>query len=95
MEWGRHFSRHTYLTLFDAMVNTFMYWGDDFDQQQAYVDVQGIYLGLKDGSVTKADALRDLTWIRDAQLLPWFQEDLRTLAWAWTLAAAVLDGGPS
>jgi len=91
MEWGRHFSRHTYLTLFDGMVNTYMYWGDDFDQQQAYVDVQGIYLGLKDGSVSKAAALADLTWIRDAQLLPWFQEDLRTLVWAWSRAAAVLD----
>ena len=91
MEWGRHFSRHTYLTLFDGMLNTYMYWGDDFDQQQAYVDVQGIYLGLKDGSVSKAAALADLTWIRDAQLLPWFQEDLRTLVWAWSRAAAVLD----
>src|SRR3990170_4387632 len=91
MEWGRHFSRHTYLTLFDGMVNTYMYWGDDFDQQQAYVDVQGIYLGLKDGSVSKAAALADLIWIRDAQLLPWFQEDLRTLVWAWSRAAAVLD----
>jgi len=91
MEWGKYFSRATYVETFDSMVNTYMYWGDDFDQQQMYVDVQGIYLGLKDGSMSKADALSQLIDIRDNQLVPWFAEDIATLEWAWTDAKAIID----
>jgi hypothetical protein len=91
MEWGKYFSRATYLDTFNAMVNTYMYWGDDFDQQQMYVDVQGIYLGLQDGSMSKADAISSLTNIRDSQLLPWFEADLGVQQWAWTTSAGILD----
>lgn len=91
MEWGKYFSRPTYVKTFDDMVNAYMYWGDDFDQQQMYVDVHGIYLGLKSGSMSKADAIDQLTWIRDNQLEPWFAEDIATLEWAWSEAASILD----
>ena len=92
MEWGKYFSRETYVKTFDDMVNAFMYWGDDFDQQQMYVDVDAVYLGLKDGSMSRADAIDQLTWIRDSQLTPWFAEDIMTLEWAWTESAAILAG---
>lgn len=91
MEWGKYFSRGTYVRTFDDMVDVFMYWGDDFDQQQMYVDVHGIYLGLKDGSMSKAEAVSQLTWIRDNQLIPWFEEDIVTLQWAWSEATMILD----
>jgi len=92
MEWGKYFSRETYVQTFDSMVNSFMYWGDDFDQQQMYVDVHGIYLGLRDGTMSKADALSQLVYIRDYQLVPWFEEDIRTLDWAWAEATLILSG---
>jgi hypothetical protein len=56
-----------------------------------YVDVQGIYLGLQDGSMSKADAISSLTNIRDSQLLPWFEADLGVQQWAWTTSAGILD----
>jgi hypothetical protein len=93
MEWGQYFSRGAYLDTFKNMQWDFMYWGDDFDQQQAYVDVHWVYLGLKDGSVSNADALDALKSIRDGQLFPWFVEDLEVQAWAWTTAAGILDAG--
>jgi len=91
MEWGKYFGRETYVKTFDDMVNAYMYWGDDFDQQQMYVDVHGIYLGLKSGDLSKADAASQLTWIRDNQLIPWFAEDVATLEWAWSEAGMTLD----
>ena len=93
MEWGMYFSRGAYLDTFNNMMYDFMYWGDDFDQQQAYVDVHWIYLGLKDGSVSNAEALNALKSIRDGQLLPWFEADLAVQAWAWTMSAGILDAG--
>lgn len=90
MEWGKYFSRETYVETYDSMVYGYMYWGDDYDQQQMYVDVQGIYLGLKDGSMTRTDALGQLTAIRDGQLVPWFDADLATMGWAWSQGAAIL-----
>jgi len=93
MEWGKHFSPGPYETIFDEMVNAYMYWGDDFDQQQGYVDVHGVYLGLKDGSMTRAEAIAELKLIRDNQLMPWFVEDIMTLEWAWTEATMILDAG--
>ena len=91
MEWGKYFSRGSYLDTFNNMMNTFMYWGDDFDQQQAYVDVHWIYLGLKDGSLSGPDALNALKSIRNDQLIPWFEADLQIQAWAWTSGAGILD----
>ncbi|MGQ9587248.1 MAG: M28 family peptidase [Thermoplasmata archaeon] len=91
MEWGKYYSRETYLEVLSSMVDCYMYWGDDFDQQQAYVDVQGIYLGLKDGSMSKSAALASLKSIGDGQLIPWFQEDIKTLEWAWLASSGVLD----
>ena len=93
MEWGRYFSRGAYLDTFNNMMNDFMYWGDDFDQQQAYVDVHWIYLGLKDGSLSGTDALSALKSIRDDQLIPWFEADLGVQEWAWTASAGILDAG--
>lgn len=93
MEWGKYFDREAYLDTFNNMMNTFMYWGDDFDQQQAYVDVHWIYLGLKYGSLAGSDALNALTSIRDNQLIPWFEADLDVQAWAWTTSAGILDAG--
>jgi hypothetical protein len=57
-----------------------------------YVDVQGVYLGLKDGSMTNADAISQLTSIKDNQLVPWFAEDVGTLEWAWSEGSAILAG---
>jgi len=91
MDWGRSFSREIYLSIFDQMMNGYMYWGGEFDQQQKYVDVQGIYLGLKDGSMTRGDAQAALIGIRDTQLLPWYEADLGIQAWAWTNGANILD----
>ena len=90
MEWGKYFSREVYLGVLDSMMYGFMYWGDDFDQQQAYVDVQGIYLGLKDGTMSKTTALGQLNAIKSTQLTPWLDADLLKLAWAWSEGAAVL-----
>ena len=92
MEWGKYYSRETYRNTIDDMVHTYMYWGDDFDQQQMYVDVHGVYLGLKDGSMSPEDARAQLLWIRDNQLVPWFEEDLGTLQWAWNEGAGILAG---
>jgi hypothetical protein len=91
MEWGKYYSREVYLTILDDMVGCFMYWGDDFDQQQAYVDVQGIYLGLKDGSMSRTTALNALTSIRDTQLIPWFETDLSAMKSAWSSATGIID----
>jgi hypothetical protein len=92
MEWGKFYSRATYVRTLDDMMNVFMYWGAVFDQQQKYVDVQGIYLGLKDGSMTKADAISQLTSIKDNLLVPWYAEDVGTLDWAWSEGSAILAG---
>jgi len=91
MEWGRYCSRGTYLEVYGQMMYCFMYWGDDFDQAQDYIDIQGVYLGLKDGSMSVEEALGQLEWVRDNQLLPWYAEDVQTLEWAWTEAAGPLQ----
>lgn len=91
MEWGKYYSREVYLLILDQMVNCYMYWGDDFDQQQAYVDVQGVYLGLKDGSMSKATALNALISMRDTQLIPWYETDLFAMQSAWIDATGILD----
>jgi len=90
MEWGRLFSPETYRATMDSMIGGEMYWGDDFDQQQAYVDVHGIYLGLKDGTLSTSDAIGDLASIRRTELRPWLREDLESLRTGWREAAATL-----
>jgi hypothetical protein len=93
MQWGKYFSEKTYQDEMDSMDKCFMYWGDDFDQQQAYIDVYGIYFGLKDGTMSKSTAIRALDDIRSTQLVPWIEADLGTLVWAWGDATAILDAG--
>jgi len=93
MQWGKYFSEKTYQDEMDSMDQCYMYWGDDFDQQQAYVDVYGIYFGLKDGTMSKSAALGALNDIKNTQLVPWLEADLATLVWAWGDAAAILDAG--
>lgn len=91
MEWGIYCSREAYIDVYNQMMYCFMYWGDDFDQAQDYVDIQGVYLGLKDGSMSGEEVLDQLEWVRGCQLLPWFEEDVLTLEWAWTDAAEMLE----
>ena len=91
MEWGMYCSREAYVEVFVQMTDCFMYWGDDFDQAQDYVDIQGVYLGLKDGSMSVEDALEQLEGVRDNQLGPWYMEDVLTLEREWTNAAGPLE----
>ena len=91
MQWGKYFSMKTYEDEMDSMDKCFMYWGDDFDQQQAYIDVYPIYFGLKDGTMSKSDAISALNDIKNSQLMPWMSEDLWTIAWAWSSGAAILN----
>ncbi len=90
MEWGKYYSRGTYLELLREMMDVYLYWGADFGQQQSYVDVQGIYLGLKDGSLTRGAALSRLRSIADDQLTPWLVGDLGLLETAYLEGAGIL-----
>ena len=90
MEWGKLFGRETYLDVMGWMINDEMYWGGAWDQQQAYVDVQWIYLGLKDGTLAKSDAVAALNQIENGQLMPWLETDLSVLESAYYLAAESL-----
>jgi hypothetical protein len=90
MEWGQFFSRETYLSVMRTFTTADLYWGDDWDQQQDYVDVQGIYLGLRDGQLTPSTARSALQTIRAEQLIPWLRTDLATLKSAWEQAADIL-----
>ena len=91
MEWGKYYSRGTYLELLREMMDVSLYWGADFQQQQSYVDVQGIYLGLKDGSMSRSDALAGLRTIAGTQLTPWLSTDLGLLFTAYLEGAAALQ----
>jgi hypothetical protein len=90
MEWGRWFSPEAYEAIMSGMISDEMYWGDDFDQQQAYVDVHGILVGLRDGSTSTAEAVRQLRQTGRTELRPWLKEDLEALTTAWREAAALL-----
>lgn len=90
MEWGKLFSRQTYLDVMGWMINDEMYWGGEWDQQQAYVDVQWLYIGLKDRSLTISGAISALEKILNEQLIPWLIEDLDTLKAAYMNASSVL-----
>ena len=91
MEWGVYCSREAYVEVYAQMMYCEMYWGDDFDQAQGYIDIQGVYLGLKDGSMSTEEALDQLSWVKENQLLPWFEEDVLSLEREWTNAAEVLE----
>jgi len=91
MEWGHLFSPETYETVMGWMINDEMYWGDDFDQQQAYVNVHWIYMGLKDETLSVSGAITALNEIRNTQLIPWLEEDLGSLEWAYGEAAMILS----
>jgi hypothetical protein len=90
MEWGRLFSPTVYRAVMASMYGGEMHWGDDFDQQQAYVDVYGIHRGLERGTLTPSEAVRELSVVRQLQLRPWLKEDLIALTTAWEEAAATL-----
>ena len=92
MEWGIYCSREAYIEVYAQMMYCSMYWGDDFDQAQDYVDIQGVYLGLKDGSMSVEDALAQLVWVRDNQLEPWFVEDVLMLELGYMNACGPLEG---
>ena len=92
MSWGHLFSPETYATAMSWMVAEPWYWGSDFDQQQAYVDVYWVWAGLKAGTLPVNDAISALEDIRQSQLIPWLEGDLGTLDWAYSEAAEVLEG---
>jgi hypothetical protein len=91
MEWGIYCSREAYLDVYAQMMYCEQYWGGDFDQAQAYVDIQGVYLGLKDGSMTADEAAGQLSWVIDVQLLPWLAEDVQSLEREWANSAEPLE----
>lgn len=90
MEWAPLCSPETYDLVMSWMINDEMYWADDFDQQQAYLEVYWIYLGLLDETLTKSEAQSILEDMMDSLLIPWLQDDLDTLEWAWTEASLLL-----
>ncbi len=89
-DWGYRFSRPSYLAVMESMMDTDLYWGGAWDQQQAYVDVQGIYLDLQSGQITAGGARSALQNIRSQQLAPWLRADLSTLQSAWSQAVRIL-----
>ena len=92
MEWGHLSSPEVYNTILSWMYNDELYWGGEWDQQQAYVNVHWIYVGLADGTMTPSDAKTALKEVKSSQLVPWLQEDLMTLESAWLEAAGMLAG---
>jgi hypothetical protein len=90
MEWGVYCGREAYLDVYRQMMDCFMYWGDDFDQAQSYIDIQDVYLGLTDDSMTAEEALDDLGHDL-ATLENWFIEDVQKLELEWGNAAVPLE----
>ena len=91
MDWAPVCSLETYELVMSWMINDEMYWADDFDQQQAYLDVYWVYLGLLNEALSDSEARLVLEDMRDNLLIPWLQEDPLTLEWAWTESAALLS----
>ncbi len=91
MEWGIYCSREAYLDVYAQMMYCELYWGGEFDQAQGYIDIQGVYLGLTDGSMTVEEALDQLDWVLDEQLVPWLVEDVQSLEREWTNSAEPLQ----
>jgi len=94
MDWATLCSLETYDLVMSWMTSDEMYWADDFDQQQAYLEVYWVYLGLLDETLSDSEAQLTLEDMRDNLLAPWLQDDLRTLEWAWAEAADILDEVP-
>jgi Zn-dependent M28 family amino/carboxypeptidase len=90
MDWAPLCSLETYNLLMSWMINDEMYWADDFDQQQEYLDVYWVYLGLVSETLTDSEAQDILEDMREDLLIPWLQEDLLTLEWAWMEATGIL-----
>ncbi|MGB2825354.1 MAG: hypothetical protein WBC49_01785, partial [Thermoplasmata archaeon] len=55
------------------------------------LDVYWVYLGLTSETLTDRAAPLIREDMRDDLLIPWLQEDLLTLEWAWTESAALLS----
>ena len=94
MEWAPLCSLETYNVVIERMYSDQadqMYWAGEFDQQQEYVLVYAIYSGLANGTTSLSEAQLLLESIRDCHLIPWLQEDLLTLEWAWTEATGILS----
>ena len=94
MEWAPLCSLETYNVVIERMYSDQadqMYWAGEFGQQQEYVLVYAIYSGLANGTISLSEAQLMLESIRDCHLIPWLQEDLLTLEWAWTEATGVLS----
>ena len=94
MEWAPLCSLETYNTVIDRMYSDQedqMYWAGEFDQQQEYIRIYDIYLGLGNGTISITEAQLLLESMRDCCLIPWLQEDLLTLEWAWLEAADILS----
>jgi len=90
MDWAPSCSLETYNLLMSWMINDEMCWADDFDQQQGYLDVYWVYLGLINETLSSGEARLILQDMRDDLLIPWLQDDLLTLEWAWTEASGLL-----
>jgi hypothetical protein len=90
MEWGHLVTNATYNWILDSMYNDVMYWGGEWDQQQAYVSVLWIYNGLKDGTLSDAGASAALNGIKTTQLDPWLLQDLVDLQTAWLSVTSTL-----
>ena len=90
MDWAPLCSLETYELVMSWMINDEMYWADDFDQQQAYLNVYWVYLGIQNETLSASEAQLILEDMRDDLLIPWLQEDLLTLEWAWTEASGIL-----
>jgi hypothetical protein len=93
MEWGHRFGEHAYQQVFTWMNDNDRYWGAEWDQQQSYINVHWIYLGLSNGSLSYPEAIEASQSIRSSELVPWLREDLETLEWAWSAAAEILAAG--
>ncbi|UCE91095.1 MAG: M28 family peptidase [Methanobacteriota archaeon] len=93
MEWGHLVSNWTYHNTMQWMINPSMYWGDDWDQQQAYIDVHWIYDGLASATLSRTEAVDALTKIKEGQLIPWLEEDLLKIEWAFSEAGSLLELG--
>ncbi|MFY9605396.1 MAG: hypothetical protein WAS24_01540, partial [Thermoplasmata archaeon] len=91
MEWGHLCSNVTYNFILSWMYNDQRYWGAEWDQAQAYVNVLWIYDGLKNNTLNPADAQVALKNVKATELVPWLLEDLMDLECAWLGAACTLS----
>ena len=91
MEWGHLCSNVTYNFILSWMYNDQRYWGAEWDQAQAYVNVLWIYDGLKNNTLNPADAQVALKNVNATELVPWLLEDLMNLECAWLEVACTLS----